>query len=219
MKDELKTSILAGIFEEVSFRWLGFYSAIFAFWGVDQLTREIWASGWWRDINSNLWLSIPLIICALIVVNFIGLVANAFLSDKSIDGCLINIIAGTIAICVIVVDLAAGLVVIWSWTKWSFDVLFIPAVNIITQGRLAEQLYGYGWAVTAAIVSVNWNFGKGHGYQGLIGLVNAWIIGMIMFWVTFNFGFPVAVMIHAGYDVLINLIVAGDAAAELAVSK
>lgn len=219
LPDNIWTSILAGVFEPISFRWLGFYLAIFSFWGIDLLTQELWVTGWWLAIITHPWVAIPLIGFALIGANFIGLIAYGIIYDDSTKGGLINSVAAIVVLSVVVIDLGVILLVAWSWLKWLYDVILIPLVVFITQGRLSTQLAGYGWATMAAAISVNWSFGKGHANHGPIALLDAWAFGMIEFWVTFNFGLPVAILMHAGYDVLIHLITAWDSFWELITSK
>ncbi len=219
LPDKLWTATLAGIFEPISFRWLGFYLAIFAFSLTNLMATEIWKTSWWLLITGNPWVSIPLIILALIGANFIGLLGYGIINDKAINGCWVNLIAFIFVISAVVIDIAVFLIVGWSWFKWIYDTLLIPLVIIITQGQLSLQLGQYGWATMAAAISVNWNFGKGHYNRGPIAFLDAWAFGMIEFWVTLNFGLPVAILLHVGYDWLINLIVAGDSFGELIIEK
>jgi hypothetical protein len=219
LPDNIWTSILAGVFEPISFRWLGFYLAIFAFWAIDLLTQELWVTGWWIAITTNLWVAIPLIVLALIGANFIGLIAYGITYDNNTKGCLIKSVAAIVVLSVVIIDLGTFFLVFWSWLKWLYDAILIPLVIIITQGRLSTQLADYGWATMAAAISVNWSFGKAHANRGPIAFLDAWAFGMIEFWVTFNFGLPVAILLHVGYDILIHLIVAWDSFWELITSK
>jgi len=216
-REAVRTSILCGIFEEVKFRWLRFFLAIYFFWGIDTLTKAIWTSDLWQISTKYWWLSIPVILVALVILNFAALIGSGILQDETIRGLRVNLVALIVLLAGIAVDIAIIALVGWSWIKWVYDVAYIPVVNLITQGRLSELLTNYGWATAAALVSVNWTFGfgGGHNYEGPIGMINAWIIGMIMFWMVFNFGLPIAMLVHAGYDVLLNVIETTDAVSEL----
>lgn len=211
--DSIWTSILAGVFEEASSRWIGFFLVIFLFSGIDAIT--IWVGGiLGAALTSNLWF-LAITVVSLIVLNLAAALARAVIDDKSNRGCLSNSMAAIVIFTTMFVDIVVAAVVL----RLAFSLLFIPAVDFITQGRLHQQLFGYGWAATAALVSVNWSFGTGHKSQGLIGVIDAWIFGMIMFWLTFNFGLPVAMLVHVGYDILLSLIRAADAVVELGAEK
>ena len=72
-----------------------------------------------------------------------------------------------------------------------------------------ELLYPPGeWAVGAAVVSANIFFRDGHKYQGPFGVLNAWFIGLVMFWVMFTYGVWPAIICHFLYDFLIYATVA-----------
>lgn len=210
----IATSIKAGVFEEASFRWIVFFLAIVTFSSLENLVRSLGANSAWLWITSNLWLSIPLILLALAGLNVFGLVAFAIVADNETDGCATKLIALIVILAVVVLDVVAFVTFFWSWTLW-FYTLLVPFTDWITQAKLHQELYGYGWAVGAALVSVNWSFSEGHSYQGPQGIVNSWIFGMIMFWIMFNFGLPVAMLLHATYNVAIDVIRAGDAILEL----
>ena len=59
------------------------------------------------------------------------------------------------------------------------------------------------WFVGAALLSANAMFRNGHKYQGPIGIVNSWYIGMFLFWIMFQFGLIVAIIVHILYDVIV----------------
>lgn len=202
---DMFTSIKAGIFEETSFRWLLFFYLIFIFKGYDalyswlqtmSLTNAILGLQWWA------------VIIILVVANLIGVICAGVL--KEVDGCLAKAIAIIVGTAVILIDL----MIIVSVTKWLYTAAIIPFIDIVTLGKLTTQLYQYGWFVGAALISSNWQFGQGHTYQGCLGWLNSWIIGMLMFYFVFNFGLLFAMAIHALYDIVITLIIGVDAQLE-----
>jgi hypothetical protein len=75
-----------------------------------------------------------------------------------------------------------------------------------THGMLHDLLYyihpGHTWFVVgAAIVSISIRFRDGHIYLGLIGWINAWFLGMFMFYLTFQYGLLAAILVHILYDI------------------
>jgi hypothetical protein len=89
-------------------------------------------------------------------------------------------------------------------TSWLQIHLFGPINNWVTLGYLSKQLADpANWAIGAGLLSANAFFRDGHKYQGYFGWVNSWFIGMFLFWVTFNYGLPAAILIHFVYDFLI----------------
>ncbi len=131
-------SLLAGIFEEISFRWLIFYSEIVGYKIIDFL-----------------------------LLGFLN----------------IHIV------------------------QWLYMHITGPIANFFTLGKLESLLFnGLGWAVGAAIISSNGKFREGHAYQGLLGTINAWFIGMFMFLLMFKFGLFAAIIVHFLYDMFIFIV-------------
>lgn len=89
-------------------------------------------------------------------------------------------------------------------TKWIYVHGAIPFANWITFGLLEPQLHSsQGWLFAAAILSANGKFQEGHKYLGLLGWVNSWFIGMVMFYLVFNYGLWTAIVAHIVYDLCI----------------
>jgi hypothetical protein len=88
--------------------------------------------------------------------------------------------------------------------KWFYTTLLIPVANFCTFGALHPFLLGRGsWVMGAAIISVNADFRDGHKYLGLIGWVNSWFLGMVMFYVMLNYNLQTAIAAHVLYDLII----------------
>ena len=87
--------------------------------------------------------------------------------------------------------------------KWLYSAIMIPVANFFTFGALEPQLTQHGWLLGAAIIAASIQFRDGHKHLGLLGWVNAWFIGMVMFWLVFNYGLLTAIVAHVIYDVLI----------------
>lgn len=88
--------------------------------------------------------------------------------------------------------------------RWLHLHLFIPVANFLTLHALEPQLYSsHGWVVGAALVSAAAAFRNQHQYLGLIWYVNSWFIGMIMFYLVFNYGLITAIVAHVLYDIIV----------------
>lgn len=87
---------------------------------------------------------------------------------------------------------------------WIYTAVLVPVANFTTFGMLAPFFYHpAGWQVGAAILSSNALFRSGHEYQGIVGMVNSWFLGMIFFSLAFQFGLIPAIIVHAAYDVVV----------------
>lgn len=93
-----------------------------------------------------------------------------------------------------------------------------PLANFVTFGALQNILLNHpgGWAVGATLLAANGFFRDGHKYQGWIGWVNSWFIGMVMFWLLFRYGLVAAIVVHFLYDLFIYVVRYIDAAVERA---
>lgn len=87
-----------------------------------------------------------------------------------------------------------------------YTYLLLPCANVATLGLLHPLLMGGPWIIGAAIVSANGKFRNGHAYQGLLGYVNSWFLGMVFYHLTFKYGLLSAIVVHALYDVLIFVV-------------
>lgn len=203
-KHSLLTSLKAGIFEEIAFRWLLFFSAIVSFRILLGIADILPSLGFWITLSQHWVLGIIFILG--VNVGLIVLTAYMF----SFERWYTHIVGLLLAVAMVIFDILVFMQVF----KAMYESL-INLVNWLTNQQLQTWLYDYGWATGAAMVSVNWRFSKGHAYQGCLGLVNSWICGMLMFWFTFNFGLPVAMFVHALYDIVLDIIVYVDSVYEL----
>lgn len=88
--------------------------------------------------------------------------------------------------------------------EWAHVTIMAPIADYTTFGELTGFLFHPGgWAVGASLLITNATFRDGHSYQGLIGWINSWIMGMLFFYLTFNHGLISAMIIHALYDFII----------------
>lgn len=92
----------------------------------------------------------------------------------------------------------------FGFVEWMYNSLLIPVANWSTLGVLEAQLvHPQNWVLSAAIISASASFRNAHQHLGLFGWVNAWFIGMVMFFLVFNYGILTAIFAHILYDVVI----------------
>lgn len=85
--------------------------------------------------------------------------------------------------------------------EWLHLNLWGPIANWITLGALQDWIFHErGWQVGAALIYSNAFFRDGHKYQGTLGWINSWFIGIVFFWVAFNYGLVTAMAVHFLYD-------------------
>jgi len=170
---DVGTSILAGVWEEIGFRCIFILTAMIGVW----LSNIIF---FWV-----IWISIGILTLLLI----------ANLSKPGLA---------------IVFLILIGIDVFLLWLCWDIDGpvywlyqrVFFPVINFVTFGQFSDILYSstVPFLFVAGAVSANAKFRDGHKYQGLIGFVNAWVIGFVMLNATIYHGLVVAIVIHAIYD-------------------
>lgn len=85
---------------------------------------------------------------------------------------------------------------------WFVGDVLIPIANFATFRQLEPILIGGGTTLfVMGIFTANSWFRDGHKYQGLIGLINSWYVGMVLIYATVTYGLLTAIALHAIYDV------------------
>jgi hypothetical protein len=85
--------------------------------------------------------------------------------------------------------------------------LFYPIINFVTFGKMGSVLYGdHAAMLIMGMISTNFAFRDGHKYQGLFGWTNSWFMGCVLMFATMTYGLVVAVIVHALYDIIIDLV-------------
>lgn len=88
--------------------------------------------------------------------------------------------------------------------RWVYENILIPVANWATFNQLNDVLHDpKGWVVGAAIISANGVFRDAHEYQGWFGQLNAWFMGMVLFYVMFHHGLLAAIGVHILYDLIV----------------
>lgn len=91
--------------------------------------------------------------------------------------------------------------------KWAYESFLIPIADWATFGALHDYLFHpASWVIGAAIISANGSFRDGHEGNGFFSWVNSWFIGMVFFYLMFNYGLLTAIIAHVLYDVAIFVV-------------
>jgi len=79
--------------------------------------------------------------------------------------------------------------------------VLLPIANWATRGALEVQLLNRPeWIVGAAIITANGRFRSTHRRNGRFSYISSWFIGMVLFWLVFNYGLLSAILAHIGYN-------------------
>jgi hypothetical protein len=111
---------------------------------------------------------------------------------------------------VMFVNAVAGLLflnlITFGLVGWIYHTVLIPVADWTTFRLLHSQLHQASWAIGAAVLSVNGAFRDRHSHLGPFGYINSWFVGMVMFYLVFNYGLITAMIGHAVYDILIMIV-------------
>jgi hypothetical protein len=92
----------------------------------------------------------------------------------------------------------------YGFVGWWYTEVLVPLANWSTMGALQPQLIDSPtWLLGAALVSASITFRDAHKHLGLLGLVNAWFGGMVLFYVMFHYGLWAAIVVHVAYDICV----------------
>ena len=91
----------------------------------------------------------------------------------------------------------------WGFNEWFHTTLWSPFANLATVDYLQPFLLAENWVIGACILYTNAFFRDGHKYQGLLGWINSWFMGMYLWFVALNYGLVAAIFIHFLYDFII----------------
>lgn len=87
---------------------------------------------------------------------------------------------------------------------WLNVQVLLPVANWSTLGYLEPQLLSNNWVLGAAILTANASFRDEHKqHLGLLGYVNSWFGGMLMFYLMFHYGIWAAIAVHTVYDICV----------------
>lgn len=98
-----------------------------------------------------------------------------------------------------------------------FNYILGPVANFFTLGYLSEYLTRPEiWYIGSGLIAANTKFRDGHKYQGFLGWLNSWFLGMFFFYMTLNYGLLSAIVVHFAYDMVIFLVIYIDMVIERA---
>jgi len=175
----LLSSILAGVWEEIGYRWLyictAMVSLVFLNWILGTVVGTI--------------LALVLLVFGLAMFVTRG-------AGNRVFGGIVTIFALFV------------IYILWYMgydnpVYWVFENITVPVVNFVTLGSFEmvfnnpnlSQLFVFG------IIAANANFRDGHKYQGPVGMANAWVIGFVMMYATIFYGIGTAIVLHVLYDI------------------
>ena len=183
LRFSILTDIIAGIWEELGYRWLFICTSMILL------------------VISN-WLFstfLGYILGGMVVIGGISLVTTS--KRKFLDRLL-----GTMSVC-------SGLILIYISRStdpifWFCDRITLPIANFVTLHRLENILYSptYPKLFIYGLVGANSSFKNGHKYQGIFGYFNSWIIGFILMYAMLTYGLTTAIIIHIIYDMEFSVI-------------
>jgi hypothetical protein len=95
-------------------------------------------------------------------------------------------------------------VITFGLERWLTVNVEVPVANWATLHALQPQFTAHpNWVFAGAIITASVWFRNGHKYLGPIGYINSWFIGMVMFYLVFNYGLVTAIVAHFVYDAII----------------
>ncbi len=84
----------------------------------------------------------------------------------------------------------------------------LPVANWVSFGVFQREFTAGDWALGVAVIVGGLFFRSAHVHYGKLSKANVWVIGMIMFWLVFNYGLVTAIIAHFLYDLCVFTAVA-----------
>lgn len=184
------SSVGAGVTEEAWYRAVGVFYAMV---GLIVFNWLLGAVGWVFVGLSGL----------AIAFGFFFLVA-VFVKGEATLGTLLTILLGMTG---------SGLFM-WGLLTYNHDPLyniyehlFYPIIDFTTFG-LMERVWADNHQpfLVMGMFAANFTFRDGHKYLGVFGWTNSWFMGCVFIYATLTHGLWVAIVVHALYDILIDVI-------------
>lgn len=193
-----------------------FYLVLHYFWGNDMVVtiHQVLGHGLvWAGLGSVWFIFVWAFAVTAFAILVLGQRHGSYLSrlEQTVKGLWVSMNAGVFEEIIFRLFALLNAMVILTFlnfitfglVKWWYSVVMVPIANFFTFHALQPQLMEHGWLLGAAIVSASIAFRDGHKYLGFIGWVNSWFIGMVMFWLVFNYGLLTAIAAHIIYDAVI----------------
>ena len=167
----LVTSILAGVWEEIAYRW------IFIFYALIILAALNWAFG--AGLG---WVAVAAAVGAFLFLAY----------EQEWVGAVLCLVGAVLAM--VFAEHVNPIYWFYHLLVWIIHYTTFFQMDSILYGE-HEQLFLFG-----AVLANTW-FRDGHKYQGTVGLINSWYMGMVLLYATMTYGLATAIVIHALYDI------------------
>lgn len=89
--------------------------------------------------------------------------------------------------------------------RWIFESFLMPATHLMTFGALEGQILTTPWTVGGAIITANLIFAAVHVSHSITSCVNAWFVGLVLFWLALHYGLITSMVAHSVYDAVLLL--------------
>lgn len=184
----LVTATLAGIWEELGFRWLYVCTAMIG----------LVISNWMFGTAFGTVFALISILMGLVILH----------AGKSVWGIFAGIIAVAWGLFLIWIIWVAGYN---DPIYWFYGHVMVPFLSFVSWGELdpvlknphLPQLFVFG------MIAANSRFKDGHKYMGAAGMANAWIFGFVMMYSAVVYGIGTAVVLHVLTDVEFDILYYG----------
>lgn len=199
-----------------AFAWAGIGTAIITLLTRSRLhARDISALGYglltstiagiWEEIGFR-WVFICYAMISIIVVNWIWGAGIGWLA-----GVIFLVLTIILAVDRNPLAIATALVVwgaVWfaqnaNIIYWFYENVLVPVIHYTTFCQMDPVLYGGAEKMFLfGAILANARFRNAHIYQGLLGIVNSWYMGMVLLYATVTYGLLTAIAVHIIYDVI-----------------
>lgn len=88
-----------------------------------------------------------------------------------------------------------------------YEYMVVPLIWAVTLGTFSNVLYSEESPrlfIYGAVLANAW-FRDGHKYQGIVGIINSWIVGFVMLYAVLHYGLYTAIILHVTYDLFFDI--------------
>lgn len=176
---DLMTSTLAGVWEELGYRYIYICYAMISISLINWILGTVF--GW-----------------VFGVIVFIG--GIALIADKKILPGL-----GTLAVSIFLMWYVSSADILY----WIYENVLMFIIHYTTFMQMDTIFYsGYDKLFLFGAIAANALFRDGHKYQGPLGIINSWYMGMVLLFATITYGLLTAIVVHVIYDILVSFVYA-----------
>ncbi len=181
-------SVLAGIREELGFRWLFICTSMIG----------LMVSNWFLGTLGG---SIFIILILALGVISLGLGLGERSVTTTLGGVALTVMGSLLGYAIWY--LGYNDPVYWLWRT-----ILLPITDVLSFGYLTDILHSrtIPTLFMFGALAANVRFRDGHKYQGIQGMVNAWYVGLVLLYATITYGLGTAIVLHVLYDLEIDTI-------------